>query len=71
MCINVIDHKKVHPKIPFTTLVLKYIYAIFSNSMTCIILSQIYSIYSSFSLFVEFLKMIAKNYTCDYNFWGA
>jgi len=37
-----------------------YIYAFFSNSMTCIILSQIYFIYSSFSLFVEFFKILAK-----------
>ncbi len=57
MYINIIHHKKIHPKIPSTTLVLKYIFKI-SNSMMGIILSQLYSIHSKFSMFVEFFKVI-------------
>jgi hypothetical protein len=47
MYINIINHKTIHPRIPFTTLVLKYIFKL-SNSVTNIILSQIYSICSNF-----------------------
>ncbi len=57
MYINIIHHKKIHPRIPSTTLVLKYIFKI-SNSMTSIILSQIYSICSKSSMFIEFFKII-------------
>ncbi len=49
--------KKIHPRISYTTLVLKYIFKIL-NSMMNIILSQIYSIHSNFSMFVEFSKII-------------
>jgi len=62
--------KKIYPKISLTTLVLKDIW-IFSNSVTCIILSKIYSIYSSFSLFVEFLNMIAKKLYLWLQFLGG
>jgi hypothetical protein len=57
MYINIIHHKKIHPRIPSATLVLKYIFK-FSNCMMGIILSQIYSIHSNFSMFVEFFKII-------------
>jgi hypothetical protein len=57
MYINVIHHKKIHPRIPYTTLVLKYIIK-FSNSMMGIILLQIYYIHSNFSMFVGFSKII-------------
>ncbi len=57
MYINIIHPKKIHPIIPFTTLVLKYIFKI-SNSMTSITLSQIYFIPSKFSMFVENFKII-------------
>jgi hypothetical protein len=53
--INIIHYKKIDPIIPFTTLVLKYI-CNFSNFVIGIILSLIYSIHSSFSLFVGFKK---------------
>jgi hypothetical protein len=49
--------KKNHPRIPPTTLVLKYICK-FSNSMVSISLSQIYSICSNSSMFVRFLEII-------------
>jgi hypothetical protein len=49
--------KKIHPRIPSTTLVLKYIFK-FSNSMIGIILSQIYSICSKSSMCIEFFKII-------------
>jgi len=59
MYINIIHHKKIHPKIPSTTLVLKYIFKI-SNSMMGIILSQsqIYFIHLNFLMFVENFKII-------------
>jgi len=57
MYINIIHHKKIHPKIPSTTLVLKYIFKS-SNSITCVILSWIYSIRSNSSMFFEFFKII-------------
>jgi hypothetical protein len=44
-------------KIPPTTLVLKYIRK-FSNFLMSIILSQIHSICSKFSMFVGFLKKL-------------
>ncbi len=50
-------HKKVHPRIPPTTLVLKYI-CNFSNFTMGIILSQIYSICSRFSMFVGLFRII-------------
>ncbi len=53
MYINIIHN----PRIPFTTLVLKYIFE-FSNSVMNIILSQIYSICSIFSMFIKILKII-------------
>jgi len=57
MYINIKHHKKVHPRIPCTTLVLMYIFKI-SNYVKNIILSWIYSICSNFSMFVEFFKII-------------
>ncbi len=56
MYINMIHHKKIHPIIPLTTLVLKYIFKI-SNSMMGIILSWIYSICSNSSTFVGFFTL--------------
>ncbi len=49
--------KKIHPRIPYSSLVLNYIFKI-SNSMMNIILSQLYSIHSNFSMFVGFFKII-------------
>ncbi len=49
--------KKIHPRIPSTTLILKYIFRI-SNFLMGIILSWIYSICSNFSIPVEFFKII-------------
>jgi hypothetical protein len=57
MYINVIHHSKIHLRIPYTTLVWKYIFN-FSNFMMGNILSQIYSIHSNFSMFVGFFKII-------------
>ncbi len=57
MYINTIHHKKIHPRIPSTTLVLKYVFK-FSNSMTNTILSQIYSTHAKILMFVEFFKII-------------
>jgi hypothetical protein len=57
MYINIIQHKKIHPKIPSTTLVLKFIFKI-SNSVMSIILSWIYYIRSKSSMFIEFFKII-------------
>jgi hypothetical protein len=59
MYINIIHHKKIHPRIPSTTLVLKYIFK-FSNFVMGIILSQICFIHSKFSMFVEFLNRWSK-----------
>ncbi len=50
--------KKKHPIIPSTTLVLKYIYKISNPMIIRNTLSQIYSIHSSSSMFVGFLKII-------------
>jgi hypothetical protein len=49
-------HKKTHPRIPLTSLVLKYIFKI-SNFVMGIILSLTYSIGSNFSMLVGFLKI--------------
>ncbi len=57
MYINIIHHIKIHPGIPSTTLVFKYIFKI-SNSMMGIILLRMYSIRSNSSMFVEFFKII-------------
>jgi hypothetical protein len=57
MYIHIIHHKKIHPIIPSTTLVLKCIFKI-SNYVANIIFSQIYSIHSSFSMFVGLFKVI-------------
>jgi hypothetical protein len=57
MYINNIEHKKIHQKIPPTTLVLKYV-CNFSYSMTSIISSQIYFIY------VEIHQSLL-----DFSFW--
>jgi hypothetical protein len=57
MYINIIHHKKIHPRIPSTTLVLKYLFKL-SNFVMSIILSQIYSICSKSSMFIEFFKII-------------
>jgi hypothetical protein len=57
MYINIIPHKEIHPKIPPITSILKYI-CNFSNYVMGIILSQLYFIHSSFSMFVGFLKII-------------
>jgi hypothetical protein len=54
-------HKKIHPKISYTTLVLKYIFK-FLNSMMNIILSQIYFIHSIFSNFVRFFLKLTNLY---------
>jgi len=59
MYINIIHHKKIHPRIPSTTLVLKYIFK-FLNFVMGIILSQICFIHSKFSMFVEFLNRWSK-----------
>jgi len=78
MYINIIHHKIFHPRIPCTTLILKYIFK-FSKSLMGIILSRIYSICSKFSMFVDLknklirwsLKLIKytlknkKNAQCD------
>jgi hypothetical protein len=50
-------HKKIHPRIPVTTLLFKYIFK-FSNFVTSIIWSQICSIHSNFSMFVGIFKII-------------
>jgi len=57
MYIHIIHHKKTHLRIPSTTLVLKYIFKI-PNFVMGIILSQIYSICSKFSMFVGFFEII-------------
>jgi hypothetical protein len=57
MYINIMHHKKIHSRIPLTTLLFKYIFKI-SNSMTRIIWSQIYSIHSNSLLFVGIFKII-------------
>jgi hypothetical protein len=54
---NIIHHKKTHPRIPSTLLILKYIFKI-SNFVIGIILSQIYFIHSKSSMFVEVFKII-------------
>jgi len=48
---NIIHLLKIHPKLPPTTLVLKYIF-IFSDYVTSIILSQIYFMCSNSSIFI-------------------
>ncbi len=101
MYINIIHHKKLHPRIPSTTLVLRYIFKI-SIFVTSIIWSQIYSICSNFAMFIGIFKIfdqikskanqiylkqveiiqdmmsihyqifeLQKDYTFDFNFWGA
>ncbi len=50
-------HKQIHPRIPSTTLLFKYIFKI-SNSMMNIIWPQIYSIHSNSSMFVRIFKII-------------
>jgi len=57
MYINIMHHKKIHPRIPSTTLLFKYIFK-FSNFMMNIIWSQIYSIHSNFSMFVGIFLII-------------
>ncbi len=57
MYITIMHHKQIHPRIPSTTLLFKYIIK-FSNSMTNIIWSQIYSIHSNSSMFVRIFKII-------------
>jgi hypothetical protein len=37
MYINIIQHTKIHPRIPFTTLVLKYIFKISNYAMSIIV----------------------------------
>jgi hypothetical protein len=49
--------KKIHPIIPLTTLVFRCIFK-FSNCVMDIILSQIYSICSKFSMFVGCFEII-------------
>jgi len=58
MYINIIHHKKIHSRIPFTTLVLKYIFKISNSMMGIIIWSQIYFIHLNFSMFIELKKKI-------------
>jgi hypothetical protein len=48
---------KIHPKIPLIPLLFKYICK-FSNFVTSIILSQIYSICSNFWIFFEYLWIL-------------
>jgi hypothetical protein len=50
-------YSKKKSKISLIILTSKYIYKI-SNFVTSIFLSQIYFIHSSFSMFVEFIKII-------------
>ncbi len=50
-------HKKIHPRIPLTTLLFKYIFK-FSNFVMGIIWSQIYSIHSNSLMFVGIFKII-------------
>jgi len=75
MYINIIHPKKIHPIIPFTTLVLKYIFKI-SNSMTSITLSQIYFILKTKNnnprcdVHTIPKKVLQKDYMWDYN-WGG
>ncbi len=57
MYINIIHHKKIQPRVPSTTLIMKCIFK-FSNFVTNIILSRIYSIHSNSSMLVEFFKIM-------------
>jgi len=57
MDINIMHHKKIHPRIPSTTLFFKYMFK-FSNFVMGIILSQIYTIHSKFSMFFGVFKKI-------------
>jgi hypothetical protein len=57
MYIIIMHHKKIHPRIPLTTLLFKYIFKI-SNFMTSIIWSQIYSIHSNSPMFVGIFRII-------------
>ncbi len=57
MYINIMHHKKIHPKIPLTSLFFKYIFK-FSNFVTSIMWSQIFSIHSNSSMFVGIFKII-------------
>ncbi len=50
-------HKKIHPIIPLTIVLFKYIFK-FSNSMMGIIWSQIYSIHLNSLMFVGIFKII-------------
>jgi hypothetical protein len=50
-------HKKIHPRIPLTTLLFTYIFK-FSNFITSIIWSQTYSIHSNSPMFVGIFKII-------------
>jgi hypothetical protein len=54
---NIVHHKKIHPKIPSITLVLKCVFK-FSNFVTGIILLWIYSIHSKNLMFVKIFKII-------------
>jgi len=57
MYINIMHHKKMHPRIPLTTLLFKYIIK-FSNFVMGSIWSQLYSIHSNSSMFVAIFKII-------------
>jgi len=59
MYINIIHHKKIHPRIPFTTLILKYIFK-FSNFMTDIILSQYTPYVQKIECMLNFSKWLIR-----------